>query len=293
MASPLWMGVMAVVAAYLLGSIPTGLVLVRLSTGKDLRHEHSGRTGGTNAARAAGAWAGIGTMIGDGLKAAGAVWLAHALTAGQPLIEAIAGVMAVLGHNYSLFMIERREGKLRFRGGAGGAPTVGAAIGLWGPSALFMIPTGIGVLLLIGYASVATISVGVAATVVFLVRGWRRAADPGATSSSARWSSCCCCWRCGPIWRACAREPSVSSGCVPGGRGGPRHGPARPAGRPSLRLPDPGLIVSELNGIGVPAARSGGVRLARLQARSRMASSASAPTAPVSISRILPRLRCR
>ena len=170
MASPLWMGVIAVVAAYLLGSIPTGLVLVRLSTGKDLRHEHSGRTGGTNAARAAGAWAGIGTMIGDGLKAAGAVWLAHALTAGQPLIEAIAGVMAVLGHNYSLFMIEHREGKLRFRGGAGGAPTVGAAIGLWGPSALFMIPTGIGVLLLIGYASVATISVGVAATVVFLVR---------------------------------------------------------------------------------------------------------------------------
>jgi len=170
MAPPFWMGVVAVVAAYLLGSIPTGLVLVRMSTGKDLRQEHSGRTGGTNAARAAGAWAGLGTMLGDGLKAAGAVWLAHALTAGQPLIEAIAGIMAVLGHNYSLFMIERREGKLHFRGGAGGAPTVGAAIGLWGPAALFMIPTGIGVLLFVGYASVATISVGVAATVVFLVR---------------------------------------------------------------------------------------------------------------------------
>ena len=170
MASPFWVGVVAVVAAYLLGSIPTGLVLVRLSTGKDLRQEHSGRTGGTNAARAAGAWAGLGTMLGDGLKAAGAVWLAHALTAGQPLIEAMAGIMAVLGHNYSLFLIERREGKLHFRGGAGGAPTVGAAIGLWGPAALFMIPTGLGVLLLVGYASVATISVGVAATVVFLVR---------------------------------------------------------------------------------------------------------------------------
>ena len=170
MASSFWMVVLAVGAAYLLGSIPTGLVLVRLSTGKDLRQEHSGRTGGTNAARAAGAWAGLGTMIGDGLKAAAAVWLAHALTAGQPLVEALAGIMAVLGHNYSLFMIERREGKLHFRGGAGGAPTVGAAIGLWGPSALFMIPTGIGVLLVIGYASVATISVGVAATVVFLVR---------------------------------------------------------------------------------------------------------------------------
>lgn len=163
-------GLISVAAGYLLGSIPTGVLLVRLSTGKDLRREHSGRTGGTNAARAAGAWAGVGTMIGDGLKAAGAVWLAHALTGGQPWVEAATGIAAVLGHNHSLFLVERREGRIRFRGGAGGAPTVGAAIGLWAPSALFMIPTGIGVLLLIGYASVATISVGVAATVVFLVR---------------------------------------------------------------------------------------------------------------------------
>lgn len=170
MASPIWMGLASVVAGYILGSIPTGLLLVRLSTGKDLRREHSGRTGGTNAARAAGAWAGLGTMIGDGLKAAGAVWMAHALTAGQPLFEAMAGIMAVVGHNYSVFLIERRDGRLRFRGGAGGAPTVGAAIGLWWPSALFMIPTGIGVLLLVGYASIATISVGVAATLVFLAR---------------------------------------------------------------------------------------------------------------------------
>ena len=163
-------GLISVAAGYLLGSIPTGVLLVRLSTGKDLRREHSGRTGGTNAARTAGAWAGIGTAVGDGLKATGAVLLAHALTGGQPWVEAATGIAAVLGHNYSLFLAERRDGRIRLRGGAGGAPTVGAAIGLWAPSALFMIPTGIGVLLLIGYASVATISVGVAATVVFLVR---------------------------------------------------------------------------------------------------------------------------
>ncbi len=164
------LSLISVAAGYLLGSIPTGLLLVRLSTGKDLRREFSGRTGGTNAARAAGAWAGLGTMLGDGLKAAGAVWLARALTGGQPWVEAAAGIAAVLGHNYSLFLVERREGGIRLRGGAGGAPTVGAALGLWAPSALFMIPTGIGVLLLLGYASVATISVGVAATIVFLVR---------------------------------------------------------------------------------------------------------------------------
>jgi len=164
------LGLISIVAGYLLGSVPTGLVIVRLSTGKDLRQEHSGRTGGTNAARAAGPWAGLGTMLGDGLKAAGAVWLAHALTGGNAWVEAATGIASVLGHNYSLFLLERREGRLHFRGGAGGAPTVGAAIGLWGPSALFMIPTGIGVLLLVGYASLATISVGLAATVVFLVR---------------------------------------------------------------------------------------------------------------------------
>jgi acyl phosphate:glycerol-3-phosphate acyltransferase len=164
------MSLISLVAAYLLGSIPVGLVVVRLSTGKDLRSEHSGRTGGTNAGRVAGAWAGAATMLGDGFKAAAAVWVARALTGGQPWVEAAAGIAAVLGHNYSLFLVERRDGRLPFRGGAGGAPTVGAAIGLWGPSALVILPAGLGVLLLAGYASVATISVGVAATIVFLTR---------------------------------------------------------------------------------------------------------------------------
>jgi glycerol-3-phosphate acyltransferase PlsY len=164
------MSVLSLLAAYLLGSIPVGLVVVHLSTGKDLRSEHSGRTGGTNAGRVAGAWAGAAPMFGDGLKAAAAVWLARALTGGQAWVEAAAGLCAILGHNYSLFMIERREGKLHFRGGAGGAPALGAAIGLWAPSALFTLPAGLGVLFLVGYASLATISVAVAATLVFLVR---------------------------------------------------------------------------------------------------------------------------
>jgi acyl phosphate:glycerol-3-phosphate acyltransferase len=164
------MSLASLVAGYLLGSIPIGPLLVRLSTGKDLLREHSGRTGATNAGRAAGAWVGAATMFGDGLKAAVAVWLARALTGGQPWMEAAAGLAAVFGHNYSLFLVERRDGELRFRGGAGGAPTIGAAIGMWAPSALVTIPTGVGVLLLLGYASVATISGAVAATVVFLVR---------------------------------------------------------------------------------------------------------------------------
>jgi glycerol-3-phosphate acyltransferase PlsY len=170
MATLVLTSLVSLVAGYLLGSIPIGVLLVRVSTGKDLRREHSGRTGGTNAGRVAGTWAGAATMFGDGLKAAAAVWLARVLTGGQPWVEAAAGIAAILGHNYSLFLVERREGRLYFRGGAGGAPTVGAAIGLWAPSVLVTLPVGVGVLLLLGYASVATISVAVAATAVFLVR---------------------------------------------------------------------------------------------------------------------------
>jgi glycerol-3-phosphate acyltransferase PlsY len=48
-----------IIAAYFLGSIPAGLLIVRLFTGQDVRTIESGRTGGTNVARAAGFWAGF------------------------------------------------------------------------------------------------------------------------------------------------------------------------------------------------------------------------------------------
>ena len=65
--------------SYLLGSIPFGVIFVRLFSGKDVRGVASGRTGGTNAARAAGLGVGLLTAIMDGAKGAGAVWLAEAL----------------------------------------------------------------------------------------------------------------------------------------------------------------------------------------------------------------------
>lgn len=165
----LWMTV-AFVGAYLLGSIPTGLIIVRIKTGKDLRLEHSGRTGGTNAARAAGTWVGIATAVGDALKAAMAVVLARVLIHGSSWSPVIAGVIAILGHNYSIFLMERIAGRLVLRGGAGGAPTVGAAIGLWPPIALIILPAALIVLIGIGYASLATLSTAATAGVVFLVR---------------------------------------------------------------------------------------------------------------------------
>src|SRR5512136_2479846 len=117
------------IAAYLFGSIPFGLIVVKLMTGKDVRTIASGRTGGTNAMRAAGPWAGILTAILDILKAAVSVWLAQFFTS-NVWIHALAPVAVILGHNYSIFLVERgSDGRVRFRGGAGGAAAGGGTFG--------------------------------------------------------------------------------------------------------------------------------------------------------------------
>src|SRR5512143_3285409 len=103
--------------AYIIGSIPFGLLIVKLKTGKDIRTVESGRTGGTNAARAAGLGAGLLTAILDILKGTAAVWLAQALDPANHVVHVLAPVFAILGHNYSLFLLERdANGKLKFRG---------------------------------------------------------------------------------------------------------------------------------------------------------------------------------
>lgn len=159
--------------SYLLGSIPFGVLIVRFSSGKDIRQVESGRTGGTNAMRAAGFWAGLSTAILDLLKATAAVYLARWLAPGNIWLEVLCPVAAVLGHNYSLFLLERNsQGKLHFRGGAGGAPTVGGALGLWAPSVLIIVPLAGLVLFGVGYASVTTMSAALIAILIFAYRAY-------------------------------------------------------------------------------------------------------------------------
>ena len=165
--------VVVIVCSYLLGSIPSGLLIVKLSTGKDIRKIESGRTGGTNAMRAAGIWAGLGTGIFDAFKGAASVWLARWLVPGAVWLEALAPVLAIIGHNYSIFLVERVEGgRIRLRGGAGGAPATGGAFALWPPSILFIVPIGASIFYFIGYASVTTMSAALIATLVFAYRAW-------------------------------------------------------------------------------------------------------------------------
>ena len=155
--------------SYVIGSIPFGLLLVRILKGKDIREIQSGRTGGTNAMRAAGFWAGFATALLDILKGASGVWLADLIFPGNTWLKIFAPLMVIIGHNYSIFLLERRDGKIRLGGGAGGAPCVGGSIGLWAPSILVIFPLGFLILFGIGYASVATMSVALVSSVTFLV----------------------------------------------------------------------------------------------------------------------------
>jgi len=157
--------------AYLIGSIPSGLLVVKIATGKDIRKIESGRTGGTNAMRAAGPIAGLFTAILDTLKGAAAIWVGQSLFSSPEWIIAMNGLLAILGHNYSAFLVERNEdGKLHFRGGAGGATTLGVAIGLWMNSWLVIVPIAGLVYLLIGYASLTTISIAVSTMGIFTMK---------------------------------------------------------------------------------------------------------------------------
>jgi acyl phosphate:glycerol-3-phosphate acyltransferase len=161
-----------VVLGYIIGSIPFGFLIVKLKTGKDIRDVESGRTGGTNAVRAAGFWAGLLTAILDILKGTSAVWIAQALT-GNHWIHILAPVAAILGHNYSIFLVSRdNSGKLRFVGGAGGAPALGGAVGLW--ILMFPIVFGAGLVIwfTVGIASVTTMAIGLIITITFAIRAY-------------------------------------------------------------------------------------------------------------------------
>lgn len=132
---------------YVSGSIPFGLVIVRLMTGQDIRTVGSGRTGGTNALRAAGPVAfGLVAFL-DGAKGFLPVVVARLLFPDVPLAAAFAGIGAVAGTIWSIF--------IHFRGGAGGATNMGVTMGLSPIAALVAIVLGV-----IGFVSSRMASIG-------------------------------------------------------------------------------------------------------------------------------------
>ncbi len=98
------MPAIALVAAYLLGSIPFGFLLVKLKTGGDIRDSGSGNIGATNVHRTAGQLLGAATLLLDIAKGYLAVWLAGYLSAANPLWMSAAAVAVMAGHAFPLFL---------------------------------------------------------------------------------------------------------------------------------------------------------------------------------------------
>jgi len=105
------------IAAYLLGSIPFGLLFAWLFSGPDVRAAGSGNIGAANVARVVGKSAGILTLIFDAGKGSAAVWLAARYSEENAAWMMIAGIAALAGHCFPVW--------LKFRGGKGVATAAG------------------------------------------------------------------------------------------------------------------------------------------------------------------------
>jgi glycerol-3-phosphate acyltransferase PlsY len=155
-----------VVAAYLLGSIPTGYLIFRLFRKEDIRQSGSGNIGATNVLRSGGKGLGAATFLLDMLKGCSAVWLggflgALLLPTGPNTMrsaQALAALCAVLGHMFPVW--------LRFRGGKGVATGFGVFLVAAPWAALAAISVFAIVLLLSRYVSLASI-LGAASFPVF------------------------------------------------------------------------------------------------------------------------------
>lgn len=105
-------------SAYLIGGIPFGYLLVKLTTGRDVRQFGSGNIGATNVLRTSGRGIGVATLLLDILKGAAAVWLADHFTHGSVLWMSAAALAVMLGHAFPIF--------LKFKGGKAVASFIGA-----------------------------------------------------------------------------------------------------------------------------------------------------------------------
>jgi glycerol-3-phosphate acyltransferase PlsY len=109
--------VLFLIAAYLVGAIPTGLLLTRLTGGGDIRNAGSGNIGATNVYRTSGRKLGILTLIGDALKGLLPVLIASAVFHFPPQQVGLVAIAAFLGHCYPVY--------LGFKGGKGVATALG------------------------------------------------------------------------------------------------------------------------------------------------------------------------
>lgn len=149
------------VAAFVIGGIPWGVIVARLSGGPDPRTIGSGRTGGANVMRAVGPRLALVSGLLDMLKGTVAVLLARLLGAGIE-VEVLAGLAAIVGHSRSPF--------LGFSGGRGVSAAFGAALVLAPPASAVILVVFIGVLAVFRYTSLASLASAAVGAVTLAVQ---------------------------------------------------------------------------------------------------------------------------
>ena len=159
----------AIICGYLVGSIPFGLVLTRLARLGDIRDIGSGNIGATNVLRTGNKMLALATLLLDSGKGAAAALI---LGSNDPLAGLIGGGMAILGHNFPVW--------LKFKGGKGVATTMGVLIALAWPVGVAACATWILTAFLFRISSLAAL-VALATTPV--CAWWF--ADPGITVLAA------------------------------------------------------------------------------------------------------------
>ena len=136
-----------ILLAYVLGSIPFGLIIARIFN-LDIRKHGSGNIGATNVFRTLGPVAGVIVFTLDLLKGTLPVYLAVQITA-DPWLIILAGLAAVLGHTYSIFM--------KFKGGRGVATGLGILLGIAPEIFVGALIMGLLIILISRYVSLASI----------------------------------------------------------------------------------------------------------------------------------------
>ncbi len=151
------------IPAYILGSIPFGLIIAAKFCGLDPRTGGSGNTGATNVARLCGPKWGVAVLVCDALKGLAAVAMAMHLAPASAALHSFTALAAILGHRYSLFM--------RFTGGKAVATTVGVFI----PLAFWQLAAAGAVCILViwrsGFVSLGSLTLVTLLPVLLLVSG--------------------------------------------------------------------------------------------------------------------------
>lgn len=161
--------VLIIAGAYVLGGIPWGVIVAKLTGGTDPRTIGSGRTGGANTMRALGPRLALLAGLLDMLKGTVAVLVARALGAGVE-VEVLAAFAAIIGHSRSPF--------LGFGGGRGVAPSFGALLAFQPLVALAVLPVFGGIILLTRYSSLGSLAGSAFAGILLAIVTYTVPLDP-------------------------------------------------------------------------------------------------------------------